>query len=89
VVANRLGLTLNVGEEGGVVISLQPLFDERPEDDLEAHRELERDRCLPGNFIVESGSACWTEVSRGSSTGVDAPSPREWLGVGAAAPHRL
>src|SRR2546427_11544828 len=46
-VANRLGLTLNVGEEGQVVIPLQPHFDEDPEDDLEAHRELERGRRLP------------------------------------------
>src|SRR5712664_136125 len=46
-VANRLGLTLNVGEEGRVVISLQPHFDEGPEDDLEAYRELERGRRLP------------------------------------------
>src|SRR3989442_3985677 len=47
--ADRLGLALNVGEKGRVVISLQPLLDEGPEDDLKAHRELERDRCLPGN----------------------------------------
>jgi len=47
--ADRLGLALNVGEKGRVVISLQPILDERPEDDLKAHRELERDRCLPGN----------------------------------------
>jgi hypothetical protein len=30
-----------------VVISLQPHFDEGPEDDLQAHREFERGRCLP------------------------------------------
>lgn len=30
-----------------MVISLQPHFDEGPEDDLEAHRELERGRRLP------------------------------------------
>jgi hypothetical protein len=30
-----------------VVISLQPRFNEGPEDDLEAHRELERGRRLP------------------------------------------
>src|SRR6266498_3729691 len=47
--ADRLGLALNVGEKGRAVISLQPLLDEGPEDDLKAHRELERDRCLPGN----------------------------------------
>src|SRR5439155_13429173 len=46
-VANRLGLSLNVGAEGRVVIALQPHFDEGPEDDLEAHRELERGRRLP------------------------------------------
>src|SRR5207249_11541558 len=39
-VANRLGLTRNVGAEGRVVIPLQPHFDEGPEDDLEAHRAL-------------------------------------------------
>src|SRR5439155_20976643 len=32
---------------GQVVIPLQPHFDEGPEDDLEAHRELERGRRLP------------------------------------------
>jgi hypothetical protein len=47
VVANGVGLTLNVGEEGSTVISPQPLFDESSEDDLEAHRELERNRRLP------------------------------------------
>ena len=31
-----------------MVIPLQPLLDERPEDDLKADRELERDRRLPG-----------------------------------------
>src|SRR5688572_13404164 len=45
--ADRLGLALN--EKGRVGISLQPPLDEGPEDDLKAHRELERDRCLPGN----------------------------------------
>ena len=47
-VANRLGLALNVGEEGRVAIALQPL-DEGPEDDLKAHRELEGDGRLPRN----------------------------------------
>ncbi len=47
--ADRLGLTFDVGEEGRVVIPLQPLLDEGPEDDLKAHRELERDRRLPPN----------------------------------------
>ena len=46
-VANRLGLALNVGEEGRAAIALQPLLDEGPEDDLKAHRELEGDRRLP------------------------------------------
>src|SRR6267143_7106390 len=46
-VSNRLGLTLNVGEEGRVVISLQSHFDEGPDVDLEAHRELERGCRLP------------------------------------------
>jgi hypothetical protein len=46
-VANGLGLTLNVGEEGPVVIPLQPLLDQGPEDDLKAHREFERRRRLP------------------------------------------
>ena len=31
--ADRLGLALNVGDKGRVVISLQPLLDEGPEDD--------------------------------------------------------
>jgi hypothetical protein len=39
--ANRPGLTLDVGEEGGVAIPLQPLPDEGPEDDLKAHGQLE------------------------------------------------
>src|SRR5256885_4008900 len=47
-VTNRLGLALDVREEGGMVIPLQPFLDERPEDDLKADRELERDRRLPG-----------------------------------------
>jgi hypothetical protein len=42
--ANRLGLALNVREESGVVIPLQPLLDESPEDDLKADRKLEHDR---------------------------------------------
>jgi hypothetical protein len=46
-VPNRPGLTFNVGQEGRVVLSLQPHFDEGPEDDLQAHREFERGRCLP------------------------------------------
>ena len=40
---DRLGLALDVGE-GGPVTPLQPLLDERPEDDLTAHRKLEADR---------------------------------------------
>jgi len=48
-VANRLGLALNVGEEGRVAIALQPLLDEGPEDDLKAHRELEGDSRIPRN----------------------------------------
>src|SRR6266545_3598040 len=47
--ADRVGLALDVGEKGRVVISLQPLLDEGPEDDLKAHRKLERDRRLPGD----------------------------------------
>jgi hypothetical protein len=47
--ANRLGLALNVGEQGRVAIALQPLLDEGPEDDLKAHRELEGDSRLPRN----------------------------------------
>ena len=46
-VADRLGLTLNVRDEGWVVGPLQPLLDESPEDDLKAHRQLERGRRLP------------------------------------------
>ena len=45
--ADRVGLALDVCEEVPVAIPLQPLLDEGPEDDLEAHRELERGRCLP------------------------------------------
>ena len=44
---NRLGLALNVGEEGRAIILLQPLPDEGPKDDLKTHRQLERDRRLP------------------------------------------
>jgi hypothetical protein len=40
--ANRLGLALDVAEEGGVAIPLQPLHDESAEDDLKAHRKPER-----------------------------------------------
>jgi len=47
--ANRLGLILNVREEGRAILLLQPHLDESPEDDLQAHRELERDRGLPCN----------------------------------------
>jgi hypothetical protein len=47
--AERLGLSLDVGEEGSVAAPLQPLVDEGPEDDLQAHGELERSRCLPHN----------------------------------------
>src|SRR5439155_12111495 len=43
-VANRLGLALNVREEGRVVVPLQSLLDEGPEHDLKTDRELERDR---------------------------------------------
>jgi len=46
-VADRLGLTLDVGEQVPVAIPLQPFLDQRPEDDLKAHRELERGHCLP------------------------------------------
>ena len=45
--AHCLGLTLDVGEKGRVAVPFQPLLDEGPEDDLEAHRELERGRRLP------------------------------------------
>src|SRR6266542_5110095 len=44
---NRLGLALDVREEVPVTVPLQPLLDERPEDDLDAHRELQRGRRLP------------------------------------------
>ena len=45
--ADRVGLPLHVGEEGGVGGALQPLPDQNPEDNLQAHRELERDRRPP------------------------------------------
>src|SRR5207244_13547779 len=45
--ANTLRSPPHLGDEGQVVIPLQPHFDEGPEDDLEAHRELERGRRLP------------------------------------------
>ena len=48
-VANRLGLALNVGEQGRVAIALQPVLDEGPEDDLKAYRELEGNSRLPRN----------------------------------------
>jgi len=32
-----------------VAIALQSLFDEGPENDLKAHRQLESDRCLAGD----------------------------------------
>ena len=44
---HRLGLTLDIGEEGRVVFSLQPLLDEGAKDDLKTDRELERGRRLP------------------------------------------
>src|SRR5439155_21065139 len=45
--ANRLGLVLNVREEDRAILLLQPHLDERAEDNLEAHRKLERGRRLP------------------------------------------
>jgi len=47
-VADRLRLTLDIGEEDRVASPLQPLLDQSPEDDLKAHRKLERDRRPPG-----------------------------------------
>jgi hypothetical protein len=38
--ANRPGLTLDVGEQAGVIVALQRLLDQRAEDDLQAHRQL-------------------------------------------------
>jgi hypothetical protein len=46
-VADRLGLILNVGEEGPIATPLQPLPDQGSKDDLQAHRKLERGRRLP------------------------------------------
>jgi hypothetical protein len=40
--ADRVGLPLHVGEEGGVVGALQPLPDQGPEDNLQAHGEPKR-----------------------------------------------
>ena len=42
--ADRDGLILDVGKESPVAIPLQSLLDKGPEDDLEAHRQLERGR---------------------------------------------
>src|SRR2546422_3953836 len=44
---DRLGLALDVREEVPVTIPLQPILDERPQDDLDAHRGLQRGRRLP------------------------------------------
>jgi len=41
-----------------VVIPLQPHLDEGPEDDLEAHRELERGRRLPAKTRTRSRTSC-------------------------------
>jgi hypothetical protein len=46
--ANRLGLILDAGEESRVGLPLEPLPDEGPENDLKAHRELQRGCRLPG-----------------------------------------
>src|SRR5207247_4136166 len=45
---DRQGLALDVGQQTPVAIPLQPLLDEGPEDDLEAHRQPERGRRLAG-----------------------------------------
>ena len=47
--ANRPGLALDVGDEGRIAAAPQPLLDEGPENDLEAHRELVVDRRLRRN----------------------------------------
>jgi hypothetical protein len=46
-VADRLGLPLDVGEEGPTVTPLQSFPDQGAQDDLQAHRQLERGRRLP------------------------------------------
>jgi hypothetical protein len=55
---NRLGLALNGDEDRWVVIPLQPHLDEGPEDDLEAHRELERGRRLPRQHTRSVQDSC-------------------------------
>src|SRR3972149_6060549 len=45
--ADRLGLTLDAGEEGPIATPLQSFPDQRAKDDLEAHRQLERGRRPP------------------------------------------
>src|SRR6185503_1648173 len=37
---NGVGLTVDVGEEGGIRGPPQSLFDQRPEHDLQAHRQF-------------------------------------------------
>jgi hypothetical protein len=45
--ADRPGLSLDVGEESGIVSPLQPFTDQGAQDDLQAHRQLERGRRPP------------------------------------------
>jgi hypothetical protein len=46
-VTDGLGLPLDVGEERRIGVAPQTLLDQGAEDDLQAHRELERGRGLP------------------------------------------
>ena len=46
-VAHGLGLILDVGEEGRIVATPQALLEQRSQDDLKAHGELECGRRLP------------------------------------------
>src|SRR6266550_1340617 len=45
---DRRGLTRDAGEQRAVAAPLQPVFDQNPEDDLQAHGQLERDHGLTG-----------------------------------------
>jgi hypothetical protein len=45
--ANRVRVRFDAGEEGRMVLPLQPLLDEGAQDDLEAHGEFQPHRRLP------------------------------------------
>src|SRR2546423_8863360 len=48
-VANPVGVALDPGEQNGLTVALQSFLEEGPQHDLQAHRELERDRRLARN----------------------------------------